>query len=395
MLSYREGGEDVVNPFTIVNDTLTVETGGGELTLIFVRSGDSAGSGATRSLGGSGAGAGGGAGAGAGASGGAGADQGAGLAEKLAWWDGEWYGYWTIVSGRGYYETLVGGVWDCYAFIDTYEDGSATVLWFDDDVRLGDVDIYIDFTGYTVLGYAESIGGYLFNDPVQDEAWFISPDSSPHEHMIVIDEWHEYSSSDRFRYKAFLRPWGMLWDDVPAGERPPDYDWYLGVKHITLDELVGGVGSSGGSGQGGSGGSNMSGTVAESEIKSMGGRTGLMTAVYPEGWYDHSMPDIMTGFMAFSASPDPFDYGYPNIRVRCSTLIADDLVDAIMHDGIPLSFMFDSRSWDGVYNDDGFGVVELLTEIGEGSYVSIEFHGLDPNDEIILMVIRNFRARWN
>ena len=167
------------------------------------------------------------------------------LNEKLEWWDGDWYGYWTVVSADDPYLHLKGGVWDCYATIDVREDDTATVSWWDDDVFLGEVEIALSFEGYQVeIGLADSTGGMLFDAPVQDGAWYLTPDNSDYENMIQIDEWFDDSDGDSFRYQVFLRPWGMLWDDVPEDNRSPDYDsWYLGMRHLTMLEALGGESS--------------------------------------------------------------------------------------------------------------------------------------------------------
>ena len=162
--------------------------------------------------------------------------------EKLAWWDGDWFGYWTVVSADDPYLSLKGGVWDCYVTIDTREDGTATVTWWDDDMPLGDVEIAISFDGYQVeIGLADSTGGTLFGDTVKDGDWYIKPDESEYENMLQIDAWYEDSDGESFRYNVFLLPWGMLWNDVPEDERPPSYDsWYLDVRNMTMAEVLGG-----------------------------------------------------------------------------------------------------------------------------------------------------------
>ena len=248
-IDYKEEGEDVISEYTLVGDTLTIELGSADVKLIFKRSDGTPavpGSSGTPDATGK-------------------ADNpAAGLSDKLAWWDGDWYGYWTVVSGSGRYESMKGGVWDCYAIINAYDDETATVFWFDDDMFLGEVNVALSFEGYHIeIGYAESVGGTLFDDPVRDEAWYISPDNSDYDNMIEIDEWHEDLQGVTFRYKVFLRPWGMLWDDVPSDKRPPYYDWYLGVRHMTMDDALNGGGNSGGdTGGGETPGGNTGGTAA-------------------------------------------------------------------------------------------------------------------------------------
>ena len=218
-INYKENGEDVFSEYTLSGDELTIWLGSADVKLVFKRSNG----GAEPSISG-------------------GSDK--NLNEKLAWWDGDWYGYWTVVSADDPYLNLKGGVWDCYCTIDVREDNTATVTWWDDEMLLGEVEIALSFEGYQVeIGLANSTGGTLFGDPIQDEAWYITPDSSDYKNMIQLDEWYEDINGDSLRYKAFLRPWGMLWDDVPEDERSPGYDWYLDSKQLTMDEALGGESS--------------------------------------------------------------------------------------------------------------------------------------------------------
>ena len=315
------------------------------------------------------------------------------LSDKLAWWDGDWYGYWTIVSGSGRYESMKGGRWDCYMTINAYADNTATIFWYDDDMFLGEVEVELDFDGYQIdIGFATSVSGTLFDDPVQDGAWYISPDNSNYDNMIEIDKWHEDLQGVEFRYKVFLRPWGMLWDDIPAGERPPDYDWYLGVRNSPMDDALGGSGDSG-SGTSGSA-SNTSGPIVESEVKSMSGKTGTMSVVLPEGWFDHSAPDLMSGFMHFSVSEDDA-WADKCIQIRSSWLLTDTVEESLMYDGAPISISIDYTEWVGVEERDGLGYVEVVTNIDEDCYVSIYFQGMDTRDEVVGLILESFRMKWD
>jgi hypothetical protein len=168
------------------------------------------------------------------------------LPEALQWWDGDWYGWWIIARGSGRYSNLAGEAWDCYATIDVRSDSTATVTWWDDDIFMGEVEIEIALDTYWAMGVASVVGGTLFDDPAESEAWILTPDISDYENIIEISEWHEDQDGNSFRYEVYLRPWGMLWDDVPSDRRPPDYDWYLGVRNMNMEETLGGTAGSGG-----------------------------------------------------------------------------------------------------------------------------------------------------
>jgi len=157
-----------------------------------------------------------------------------GMNDSLAWWEGEWYGYWTVKSARGDYEELADGIWDCYAVISVEPDGMGTVAIWDDDMEIGTVEINISvMPGSGSAGAAFSEDGYVFNEPIGYAAWFIIPDNAEYRDSIVIDATFEVNAEDYYEwsaieYRIVLRPWGTIWDDVPAGERPPGYEgWYI------------------------------------------------------------------------------------------------------------------------------------------------------------------------
>ena len=163
--------------------------------------------------------------------------------EHLEWWEGDWYGYWLVDSTGDYYDSLLDGKWDCYAVISADYDGTATVYLWDDEEELGTVEIQISIEGGGIMGGATSEGGELFGYSVEHADWVLYPDIEDYDNMIVIQEMFEDVDGDWFTYEIYLRPWGMLWDDVPEDDRPQDYDgWYIGGDYYRdnmLDALAG------------------------------------------------------------------------------------------------------------------------------------------------------------
>ena len=198
------------------------------------------------------------------------------LSDELAWWDGGWYGYWEAISVRGEdYEIYEDELCDCYAIIDIAADGSGVVYLWDDVEELGTVNISINsFSGS--YGSAVSNTGVMFGFDIEYADWNIVPEWSEYENCIVINASHERDADDYWKwseieYRIVLRPWGMLWDDIPEDEMPPDYEWwYKGKEAYTMTmydalyepdgvfvhpRLTGSGSSSSGSGNSGSGGS--------------------------------------------------------------------------------------------------------------------------------------------
>ena len=156
------------------------------------------------------------------------------LTKELAWWDGEWYGYWSVISARGDYEDLEGGVWDCYAVVKAGQDGKGIVYVWDDEMELGTAEISIStIPGTGSMGAATAEGGVMFDIPLEYAAWIIMPEWDEYENRMVIEGSHDINADDYYKwsaieYRIVLRPWGIQWDDIPENERPPHYDdWYI------------------------------------------------------------------------------------------------------------------------------------------------------------------------
>ena len=155
------------------------------------------------------------------------------LSEALQWWDGDWYGYWTMTTASGVYEDLAEESWDCAAVIDMQPDGSATIYLWDDYEEIGTIEIQVDENaGVGAMGGATSEGGFFYEKPLAHADWIIRPGLEAYDDYIMIDGRHKDSEDffdyDEFTYEIYLRPWGKLWDDIPEGERPNNYDgWYL------------------------------------------------------------------------------------------------------------------------------------------------------------------------
>ena len=119
-----------------------------------------------------------------------------------------------------------------------------------------------------------------------------------------------------------------------------------------------------------------------------------MSAALPSGWFDHSMPDLISGYLYFTALDDPFE-GYPTAEINCYYRMFDSLEDEFMYDGMSMSFTFDDREWIGVEERDGLGYVEVLADIGENAYVSVFFEGLDSRSDEVQLILTSFRVNWN
>ena len=144
------------------------------------------------------------------------------------WWDGEWYGYWRAINVYDRkYKYLENTTRNCYAVIEVSKDGIATVRLWDDETELGSIEAVVE----TALLSAES--GTFFGSPVDTE-WMVSTSYTAPEDMIYGMGSFLDAEEKGFYYEFYLRPWGMLWDDIQDGkglvnyQKPPSYnDWYL------------------------------------------------------------------------------------------------------------------------------------------------------------------------
>lgn len=162
-----------------------------------------------------------------------------------SWWDGDWYGWWTVYDASGKYSDYIAHAWDVCGTIDMTDNNTAEVTLWDEDmdpptianasVRFGE--------GLTDKGRMVSADGKFYNYSFGEGAWQVDPaaeDCGGFDDLIVIhDRYYASSSSeDWLEYYIFLRPWGTRWEDIASGDTsgmlypgdmmPLNYsEWYL------------------------------------------------------------------------------------------------------------------------------------------------------------------------
>ena len=171
----------------------------------------------------------------------------------LDWWNGAWYGWWTMTGCSGAYESMSGQWWDACAVIDIGSDYTGTVTIWDEDYSRADpmlqASVTLNRAGVGEHGTVMSESGYFTNLPLEHADWIIDPAINSRfpdvENMICIEGWYE-DGDDEFYYEVYLRPWGQLWDDF-AADYPDDIpyyydDWYLPLVEFgrSMPDVVGG-----------------------------------------------------------------------------------------------------------------------------------------------------------
>ncbi len=179
----------------------------------------------------------------------------------LDWWNGAWYGWWTMTGCSGAYESMAGRWWDACAVIDIGSDYTGTVTIWDEDYSRADpmsqASVTLNSAGVGEHGTVMSESGYFTNLPLEHADWIIDPAINSRfpdvENMICIEGWYE-DGEDEFYYEVYLRPWGQLWDDF-AADYPDDIpyyydDWYLPLVESgsAMPDVVGGEAASSTSG---------------------------------------------------------------------------------------------------------------------------------------------------
>lgn len=158
----------------------------------------------------------------------------------LAWWNGDWYGWWTMTGCTGSYEELEDQWWDICGSIDIGDDMVGTVTLWDEDYTKSEpmvtASVTLNEEGTGESGTLISEGGWFMDVELEHADWLIDPALQDYTDMIRVEGSYE-NGQDTFSYDIILRPWGTYWDDVNEEDLPYYYtDWYLPL--IEADESM-------------------------------------------------------------------------------------------------------------------------------------------------------------
>lgn len=156
----------------------------------------------------------------------------------LDWWNGDWYGWWTVTGGDGEYESWNNQWWDCCANISIGADYTGKVIIWDEDLpqdnALSEANVALSAIGTGEYGTLTSEGGYIFDGELSHADWIIDPALMDYDNLICIDGWYE-DGDGSFHYAMYLRPWGTLWDDI-AADSPDNLPYYYESWYLPLIE---------------------------------------------------------------------------------------------------------------------------------------------------------------
>lgn len=148
------------------------------------------------------------------------------------WWNGAWYGWWTMYGCEGYYEGWDDLRWDVCGTIEIGQDNMGTVILWDEDYTQDDpmanAAVSLSLEGLTPNGTVTSEGGWFTDISLNHADWIVDPGEMSVENAICISGTYE-NGEDVFSYAIYLRPWGTIWDEDVVDEDLPGryYDWYL------------------------------------------------------------------------------------------------------------------------------------------------------------------------
>ena len=162
---------------------------------------------------------------------------------EYGWWNGDWYGWWTVYDAGGVYleDGYANHAWDVCATIEVNGEEGSIDIWDEDGDSVAWADLRFG-PGASDKGCMTSTDGKFYNKQIEQSEWIADPAvgmMSEFDQFICIHGFYAQPSNAEnwIEYYIFLRPWGMKWDDVENGDlsnmiydsmMPNNYEnWYL------------------------------------------------------------------------------------------------------------------------------------------------------------------------
>lgn len=148
-------------------------------------------------------------------------------------WAGDYYGWWVIDNVIEGNAELEGTWWDCCASFQFNDDGTGTLVIWDEDYTKDNPLASLTISGSVVNGSTARIvseEGYFMDHPVAHADWLFYSDDTRYSDTLGFSATY-LSEGVNLDCYFFLRPWGAKWDDILAEN--PDFmtfyydSWYL------------------------------------------------------------------------------------------------------------------------------------------------------------------------
>lgn len=145
------------------------------------------------------------------------------------YYDGDWYGWWTITGITDSWKELNGEKYDIMGEILLDDDGTGIVTLWDADYSYDDpIALVTVMTEESVFGDIPclvSTGGYFLDNEIEAGDWNIDASFMGRSNYLEISSSYKEDGEDAMLYDMTMKKWGDTWDDVNS--KPPLFDWYL------------------------------------------------------------------------------------------------------------------------------------------------------------------------
>ena len=168
---------------------------------------------------------------------------------NIEYWLGDYYGWWvinTVYEGDPNDEGLW---WDCCARIEADDYGNYIMTVWDEDgsvnEELGELYMAINIVDGDVASYI-SLGGMFGGVGVEFDQWSCRSDADVYDQTFWITSTYDNGEGLAFEYTFYMRPWGVMWNDVEESEPeylPGYYHWYqelLAMGYTEAPDYIGG-----------------------------------------------------------------------------------------------------------------------------------------------------------
>ena len=164
-------------------------------------------------------------------------------AQDRTWWEGDWYGWWSVLDGSGEMYLMEQAAWDVCGRIQLNDDGTCSLQIWDTHQGAGQFTWFVE--GHFEDGSDDR--GVLVSDSgtfrgAELSGITVDPTAMPYgayaDLMYIAGTYTDPENSDNScTYCIVLRPWGTRWDDLRGGDTtdmpypdmlPVRYEsWYL------------------------------------------------------------------------------------------------------------------------------------------------------------------------
>jgi hypothetical protein len=146
----------------------------------------------------------------------------------MSFWNGYWFGYWTLEAWDSNYKKMEGVKFPVLGVTTLDENGQGTMYLWDNEYNVANVAFSNNGTGLTDKGTMVSEGGVFWDgDNLGHADWRIDPGQKSHDGYIWITGKGYYEGKLSYEYEINLVKWGYRWEDFDDSERPDEYGWYI------------------------------------------------------------------------------------------------------------------------------------------------------------------------